>query len=574
MSRMNIFIVFSVLLIMTFSMVLAGILFYTKSAAVLSEIYQEEIVRNLEQMDRSIQDNIAMIDSVYAQLTSNTLIRDNLDPAAEEYVSSSAESRRMEIERQMGYMLVNNYLWTENLIRGVYIIDNEEECARFAKTYGPDKENALKVARQCDRTDPQLQIRGLEGEHGSVYFVRNIFSLNTGRKNAAAVIEMSSYEWARLFAAVADENWLVLINNADLRWSIGPEFYEDEQIDALLAAAENHFGFQETSVLGTEYFIASSKTDAAGLTTAVAAPKEYLLRDLEKARASFLLMYSIIAVAAMFFTLAVIVLVTKPIKQMTGYVRDVAQNRAAAKRPKGLFKELDGFVESFNEMLARLETYYSDLHEQKLLLKNAEIKALQAQMDPHFLFNVMNTIAWKAEISGNSEVYDMVISLSEMLRANAMSNDESFITLKEELDYVRLYIYLQQKRFDGKFSVSIDHSGVPGTAQVPRLCIQPLVENAILHGFEPLPDDGQEWLLSVCIKPEGNGIRVTVEDNGTGFPHDFDIETLKTPEDSNHSHIALNNLNKRLAWIGGADNKLLISSEKGKTTVSFWVPDG
>ena len=574
MSRMNIFIVLSILLIMAFSMVLAGTLFYTRSASVLSGIYQEEIVRNLGQINRNAQDHIAMIDSMYAQFFSNILIRDNLDPASEDYGKNSPDSRKQAIERQMGYMLVNNYLWTENLISGVYIFDNDEQCARFAKTSGSGESNALKVARQYDQTDPQLQIRGLEGEHGSVYFVRNIFSMSTGRKNATAVIDMSSIEWARIFAKGADENWLILISNADIQWSIGPETYEDEHIGALTEAARHYEGFQEISIQGAEYYIASGSMETGGLTTAVAAPKELLLQDLGKARASFLSMYFVIALVSMLFTVLVIVLVTRPIKQMTDYVRGVAQNRARQDRPKGLSKEFDEFADVFDEMLTRLEIYYSDLHEQKLLLKNAEIKALQAQMDPHFLFNVMNTIAWKAEMSGNSEVYDMVISLSEMLRTNAMTNDESFITLKEELDYVQLYIYLQQKRFDGKFSVSIDHSGVPETTQVPRLCIQPLVENAILHGFEPLPDDGHEWLLAVNVKPEGDGIRVSVEDNGTGFPDDFNIETLKTPEDSAHSHIALNNLSQRLAWISGPENKLYISSENGRTVVSFWLPGG
>jgi len=215
---------------------------------------------------------------------------------------------------------------------------------------------------------------------------------------------------------------------------------------------------------------------------------------------------------------------------------------------------------------------YRSLYEQNILLKNAEIKALQAQIDPHFLYNVMNTIAWKAEIGGNSEVYDMILSLCDILQANALSNDKAFVTLKEELDYVQLYLYLQQKRFDGKFAVEVDYDGVPETVRVPRFSIQPLVDNAILHGFEPLPDDGPRWLLTIRVKPDGNGIRVWVEDNGAGFPDGFDIGKLKPAKDGNHSHIALSNLNQRLIWIGGSKNGLSISKVDERTTVSFWLP--
>ncbi|MCL2628403.1 MAG: histidine kinase [Oscillospiraceae bacterium] len=521
MSRLNIFIISSVFIVLAISVLLAGTLFYAKSTEVMTEIYKERIVHNLELINRNVAEQVAVIDSIYTHLISNTLIRDNLDPAAESYSENNDSERRLEIEKQMSYMLVSSILWSENLLSGVYIFSSDGSCARFSTSSDTGLSSAVEVARQCDPKVPTLQIR-LSG-NGTIHFVRNIFSMNTGNKIATIVIDLKEREWAEHISAGMDENWLILLKNEDILLSLGVSPVENERIDALLSIVDSYDGFQEAVVLDMEHFVASQKLSTAGLISVVSVAKEYLLRDLREAQSSFLLTYSFIVLVSMLLIFLAIML-------------------------------------------------FRGLYEQNILLKNAEIKALQAQIDPHFLFNVMNTIAWKAEIGGNSEVYDMVLSLCEMLQANALSKDKAFVTLKEELNYVQLYLYLQQKRFDGKFEVEIDCNDVSEMVQVPRFCIQPLVENVILHGFEPLPDNGSDWLLTIRVKPEGSGIRVWVEDNGAGFPDDFSIEKLKPAKDGEHSHIALCNLNQRLLWIGGAHNNLSISKENDKTSVSFWLP--
>jgi sensor histidine kinase YesM len=180
------------------------------------------------------------------------------------------------------------------------------------------------------------------------------------------------------------------------------------------------------------------------------------------------------------------------------------------------------------------------------------------------------------------------------------SGDKAFVTLKEELDYARFYIYLQQQRFGGKFEVDIDAGGVPEDTPVPRFCIQPLVENAILHGFEPQPDDGRAQALTVRVSPEGEGLRVRVEDNGVGLPDGFSADagnentgfrelSMKRGReggtrtrlgvgladkhtDGKHSGVALKNLNARLVLLGGKKSRLSAFTEGGKTVVTFWLP--
>ena len=102
--------------------------------------------------------------------------------------------------------------------------------------------------------------------------------------------------------------------------------------------------------------------------------------------------------------------VTRPIDTMIFHINEISKGNRSALPPEGFYQEFRVWAQSFNQMLLQLDTYYQDIYQQKLLIKNAEIRALQSQMDPHFLFNVLNTIAWKAQMIDNEEIYEMVIS--------------------------------------------------------------------------------------------------------------------------------------------------------------------
>ncbi|MDR0222075.1 MAG: histidine kinase [Oscillospiraceae bacterium] len=568
MNRLNVFIVLSTFIITALSTLMTGALFYIKSADALTAVYGNELIRELERVNGDFSDRIAIVDSLFPLIMSSTVIRDNLDPAAD-YNLKEPQERRLEIERQMSYMLVNSFLWGERMLKGVYIFDSDGNVSAFSVS-GAAAEYAGEIASRSGAFASNLQMKTRGDSDCSVWFVKNIFSMHTGKRIAVIVIEADKPELARICSDGADENWIILLFSDDILLSFGADFYGDGEISAVMSAAKTREGFQEITAGGTEFFMASRGVGDAG-TAIVAAPKEYLMRNSDESRASFLSGYAVIAVIAMLVTVFISLFITRPIKQMTDYVRDVTIRRTGAERPKVPFRELDEFTEAFAEMLKQLETYYNDLREQQILLKNAEIKALQAQMTPHFLFNVLNTIAWTAEIEGKSEIYRMVLSLSELLRSNILSKDKDYVTLKEELDYARFYIYLQQRRFEGKFKAEIDAAGVPEDTPVPRFCIQPLVENAVSHGFEPLPDDGREWRLNISVSPENGGIRVRVEDNGVGFPDGFDLES-PAPPDGTHTGVGLKNLNRRLALLTGNDAGLSIVAGGKTTAVTFRLP--
>jgi sensor histidine kinase YesM len=253
---------------------------------------------------------------------------------------------------------------------------------------------------------------------------------------------------------------------------------------------------------------------------------------------------------------------------MIKYVQAISEGDRHKPAPRGLYMEFNEFAATFELMLSRQEQYYHDLYQQQILLKNAQIKSLQRQMDPHFLFNVLNTAAWQAEINGDEEVYRMLLAIGEMLRANILFKDKDFVPLRTELEYTNKYIYLQNIRFEGRFSIKQNIDPDLMERLIPRFSIQPLIENAVQHGLEPLSVNGE---LRVNVKAVTNGISVSVEDNGVGFPSGFTLDS-SAPADQSHTHVALVNLDQRLRLIYGELSHLEIGRAGGFTYVKFILP--
>ena len=139
-------------------------------------------------------------------------------------------------------------------------------------------------------------------------------------------------------------------------------------------------------------------------------------------------------------------------------------------------------IDTFNHMSVSLEESFNRIYAEEIALRDANIKALQSQINPHFLNNTLEIINWKARMSGNNDVSGMIESLGIMMEATMNRKNESFISIKEELKYVDAYLYIIVQRFGEKFQFAknIDESVLE--LKIPRLIIQPLVENMVEHG--------------------------------------------------------------------------------------------
>lgn len=224
----------------------------------------------------------------------------------------------------------------------------------------------------------------------------------------------------------------------------------------------------------------------------------------------------------------------------------------------------------FAEISKRLERLIEEAYLNKIYTQEAELQLLTSQINPHFLYNTLDSIHWEAIRNRDYNVADQLESLSEIFR-HVLSKGKDMVTVEEEIHQVENYMTLMEKRYGNKvkFKKNVDVSLLSN--KIPKLLLQPLVENALIHGLEPKAEDGY---IQVDIRREGSGcFAIRVSDNGVGTDQEKIRKSLDEKGDVNDV-FALKNINKRLILKYGENYGIQFRSAFGKgTEVTLTIPE-
>lgn len=235
----------------------------------------------------------------------------------------------------------------------------------------------------------------------------------------------------------------------------------------------------------------------------------------------------------------------------------------------------DEISQTFTDLLdtaKQIKEKNSRIYEVQLAEKDMKLKVLQGQMNPHFLYNTLETIRMKALTNGDREVSGMIKALGKILRFTLDNSRKSEVTLDKAMPIIDSYISIMTMRMGDRMSVkvNIDNSIEPGKTIVPPFIIQPVLENALLHGLADRSEGGLVT-LGVTLKEREGGkcLLIRVTDNGAGMDHETLAALRKRIENDDNSgrHIGLANINRRLTLAYGADYGLTVDSEQGNGTV-------
>lgn len=219
----------------------------------------------------------------------------------------------------------------------------------------------------------------------------------------------------------------------------------------------------------------------------------------------------------------------------------------------------------FNSMNEKVKQLIEENYVAKLREKETEILALNIQLNPHFLYNTLNIINWMALYGEKDKVSTMLISLSRMLHYTTDNRRDSTL-LKDDISWLQDYIVIMTNRFDQRFRVDFDIQPELLEAKVPKLFLQPLVENAIIHGFKDIDAGG---LITVYGRRQEDNIQFCVEDNGSGISPDKLTALLR--EDS--ANVGIKNVDKRIRLLYGTEYRIQIESVQGLgTRVHLLIP--
>lgn len=306
-----------------------------------------------------------------------------------------------------------------------------------------------------------------------------------------------------------------------------------------------------------ESVICYSVSRSTGWVAAVIYPVSGLLGNVKK------MQYFTYGMTGLLFALALLMAtffvrrITWPIQRLTEAMKKAEDGDFSNRIPVNGNDEIQYLVSRYNEMGMKIEKLIEENYKGEIRNKESEIMALNLQLNPHFLYNTLNVINLMALEEGQLEISRMIISVSEMMQYT-FRNKKELVTLKDELEWLKNYIYIMEHRFEGKFRVEYQIESGILEYLAPKLLLQPLAENAIIHGFQKMKRGG---VLMVACALDQDKICIKVADNGQGFSE----ERLKAVLDGTAGRTGIMSVKKRLALIYGEEAKVKIEvkPEKG-----------
>ena len=230
--------------------------------------------------------------------------------------------------------------------------------------------------------------------------------------------------------------------------------------------------------------------------------------------------------------------------------------------------EVGVLIRSFRRMMGEIDRLISEVYENKIALKEFELKALTAQINPHFLYNSLSIINWMAIKSGQKEISKVTLDLSTFCRT-ALSKGEDMVTVENCIRNIEAYLSIQLVMHDNDFTVEWKIDPQVKAEKVPKLILQPVVENALEHGLD-VKEEGDK-ILQLSFLDAGDAVLLRVEDNGMGMEQSV-AESLVTYQAEGYG---LKNVNDRICLLYGEEYKIRITSSVGKgTVVEMRIPKG
>ena len=528
----------------------------------LSQIYLNDIN---EQTTNNLENNIQKIEDINVQILSSQVIQSQLKIVNEKCLDSYDLAQcRQKIEREL-----SNWALYASYVVSVSVISREgiEFAVKKIETGGT----------QFGFTEDEIyeangsSLWGITGEKNRICVAKAILDFDTMKP--AGYINIV-YENSYLSDILADNSSKYsgasyVVNTHGRIMVANKEGYVGENFPVKLSdlRASNTSRYDMFSSTQAFYFVGNEMPNGWSLVQTVS------VKEFNKEMNHLIVLAAGIVLLVLEISLGFVWYVTSriayPAKELMESMKTLAKDNEYP-RVKIVSNDEIGMIGlEYNKMAENIETLIEKVYKMELTQKQAELEFLQMQINPHFLYNALDTISWMALAKGNMDVSEMTIALAELLRATIKK--ESFITLREEMNTVKDYLLIQQERFGDKISAEYFVEEDAYSCMVPNFILQPVIENAIIHGLEPKIEKGK---LSINISIQDEFLTFLVEDNGVGMDETEILDLYKKCRENNTKQsIGLKNVYRRLLLCYGESSMLKIESKKEQgTRIPFLIP--
>lgn len=306
-----------------------------------------------------------------------------------------------------------------------------------------------------------------------------------------------------------------------------------------------------------------------GITSVIAVGGENVYQILKPALLIFLAMFVIAFLLITAVVFGISFRFTRPLKEVAEGISAFGRKNFDVRMGDFPVEEFHEISVVFNEMAERIRYLITQVYEKELLAAQNQVRYLQSQINPHFQFNILAMLSLKAKLAGNEELYQCLLAFSKLMQGKIFREKQIKIPLREELELVDFYLYLQNSRFQEKITYEISCDESVKECLIPKLLIEPLVENAVSHGLEPKNSRGH---ILVEVKEQEGKLLIAVEDDGVGFnpgarAASFDgQEGREADEAASHTHVGIVNTERLLHILYGEAGRMKINGEAGKGT--------
>lgn len=328
---------------------------------------------------------------------------------------------------------------------------------------------------------------------------------------------------------------------------------------------------------GAKFFTVRQRSEYCGFEYYYAASYEAIFSEFDRVRALAVWVYSALALFLVIAALLYSQSITRPLNRLVEQMKKTTADNFPQLSDRILAEpsrdEIGILTGSYQQMLRRIERLIEENYVKQLVIKDTQYRSLQSQINPHFMYNALDSVYWMAINSGNPEVAQMVYSLGCLLRASTRKTENYGwkIALREELALLDHYVRIQKLRFRDRFEarVRVDESCLD--ALVPRMILQPLVENSIKYSIEV---NQQPCTVTVAVGMDGDArLSIRVEDTGIGVPDDLQKKIENNTNVATGTGIGLNNILSRLNLLYEADKTFVIRNRsEGGTEVIIVIP--
>lgn len=356
----------------------------------------------------------------------------------------------------------------------------------------------------------------------------------------------------------------IMIVDQSNDWVLKPEGHFDamnsDELEAIRSQITNKSGTFYETINNRRTFVTYFQSEYTGWVTISLITRENMMEDYAQTRDKMLWIVSSLSIGSLLALYILISILMRNLRKLNKHIKNLNVDNLESTLEIKTNDEVGQLFHQFNRMIQRIKELIDDTRRHESSKRKAEIQALEAQINPHFLYNTLNTIKFLATLQGSDGIRDVSEALSTLMRINM--DGRQLITVREEADYLASYIKIQEYKYTGKFITRIMIEKEVESACILKLLLQPLVENALLHGIAPLRRQG---ILTVRIFREDDNLIVRIEDNGVGMAQET-IDRI-AGDNRNSGRIGLSNVISRLELNFNRQSVLKILSEPDCFTI-------